>query len=149
MSEEIVKQKRPYRRKAVVEAQAEIEIPAAAPAPTPEPAPAPPTPPAPKPPPQLTQAELFGMKMAQLESEKVVAELDAVKWRKAYILALLDPKGRIAAEEKKHAELADKLKKSKERFEIIKIRAGQRLGIDLNKCDGFDADTGQVFPKSA
>ncbi len=96
------------------------------------------------PPPQLTQAELFLLRMAQTELRAAQSEAEASKFRRLYILALLDPKGRVLAEEKTGAAAAQAVKDASAKYVGTLQRASKRLGLDLSKCS-FDADTGQVF----
>lgn len=96
------------------------------------------------PPPQLTQAELFLLRMAQLELKAAQSEVEASKFRRLYILAMLDPKGRVLAEEKSGKAADAAVKDAQAKYLGTLQRASKRLQMDLSKCS-FDADTGQVF----
>lgn len=95
-------------------------------------------------PPQLTQAELFLLRVAQTELRAAKSEAEASKFRRLYILALLDPKGRVLAEEKTGKAADEAVKDATAKYVGTLQRASKRLGMDLSKCS-FDADTGQVF----
>lgn len=99
-------------------------------------------------PPQLTQRELYELRLAEAEIRCAQKEIEASKFRRLYILALLDPKGRVAAEEKAHDAALKNVQETRRRYQNIQILAGKRLSLDLSKCS-FDADTGVVIPDSA
>lgn len=99
-------------------------------------------------PPQLTQRELYELRLAEAEIRCAMQEMEAAKFRRLYILALLDPKGRVAAEDKKHEAAAKTVQETRRRYQNVQVMAGKRLGLDLSKCS-FDADTGVVIPDSA
>lgn len=100
------------------------------------------------PPPQLTQRELYELRLAEAEIRCAQKEMEASKFRRLYILALLDPKGRVAAEEKAHDAALKSVQETRRHYQNIQVLAGKRLGLDLSKCS-FDADTGVVIPDSA
>lgn len=99
-------------------------------------------------PPQLTQRELYELRLAEAEIRCAQKEIEASKFRRLYILALLDPKGRVAAEEKAHEAALKNVHETRRRYQNVQLMAGKRLGLDLSKCS-FDADTGVVIPDSA
>ena len=99
-------------------------------------------------PPQLTQRELYELRLAEAEIRCAQKEIEASKFRRLYILALLDPKGRVAAEEKAHDAALKNIQETRRRYQNVQVMAGKRLGLDLSKCS-FDADTGVVIPDSA
>jgi hypothetical protein len=104
------------------------------------------TPPAP---PMLAQDEIFKMRLYEAEMRAAKAEAETARIRKKWILALLDPKGTVEAEEKRIQKWLDASKEYFKKYELTKAHASMRLGIDLNKC-GFDPETGTVvFPDSA
>jgi len=98
--------------------------------------------------PSLTQRELYELRLAEAEIRCAQQQIETSKFRRLYILALLDPKGRIAAEEKARDAAAASLVESRKRYEAVRNLAGKRLNLDLSKCS-FDADTGVVIPDSA
>lgn len=99
-------------------------------------------------PPQLTQRELYELRLAEVEIRCAQAKIEASKFRRLYTLALLDPKGRILSEEKARDSALTEYQEARKKYEQVRNIAGRRLSIDLNKCS-FDADTGVVIPDSA
>jgi hypothetical protein len=99
-------------------------------------------------PPQLTQRELYELRLAEAEIRCAAKEIEASKFRRLYILALLDPKGRVAAEDKARETAMRNMTESRKRYESVRNLASKRLNLDLSRCS-FDADTGVVIPDSA
>ena len=131
----VVKQKRKYSRKSpapVVAEDASVSVAA----------PSAETPPGP---PMLTQDELFKLRLFESELRAARAEAETCRMRRKWILALLDPKGTVEAEEKRQEKWVTEAKSFAAKYEAVKARASMRLGIDLNQC-GFDTDTGVVVP---
>lgn len=93
----------------------------------------------------LTQDELFKLRLFESELRAARAEAETCRMRKKWILALLDPKGTVEAEEKRYERWLAEAKAYAGKYETMKARASMRLGIDLSKC-GFDTDTGVVVP---
>jgi hypothetical protein len=146
MSEVTNKTKRQYRRKASADTlEARVEAVELVDAVQPEMAAAPSAPPAP---PMLTQEELFKIKLYQVEAQRAAAEAETARMRKKWILALIDPKGTVAAEEERVEKWKNEARTFYSRYELVKERASKRLGIDLKDC-GFDPETGLVVPNSA
>jgi hypothetical protein len=132
-----VKQKRKYVRKSVAATPAEdVSVPAHEVVPSAEQAPGPL---------MLTQDELFKLRLFESELRAARAEAETCRMRKKWILALLDPKGTVDAEEKRQEKWIGEAKSFAAKYEAVKARASMRLGIDLNQC-GFDTDTGVVVP---
>lgn len=99
--------------------------------------------------PMLTQDELFKLQLFQAQAERAIAEAEASRMRKKWILALLDPKGTVEAEEKRTEKHKAEAKDFFQKYETIKARVSMRLNLDLGKC-GFDAETGVIqLPDSA
>lgn len=99
-------------------------------------------------PPQLTQRELYELRLAEVEMRCAQQQIETSKFRRLYILALLDPKGRIAAEDKNRDDALSSMSGARKRYEQVRNNASRRLNLDLAKCS-FDADTGVVIPDSA
>jgi hypothetical protein len=96
----------------------------------------------------MTGNELTQMKLAQAELRIALAEREAAKLRKMFILAKIDPKGVVEKQEKNIEEKDEALKAAQHKFTLIRIRVGGRLGVDMAQC-GFDPDTGEVVPRPA
>lgn len=134
------KPKRVYRRRPKVESDksdslADVisisESPEAAPAPL-----------------MLTGSELMQIRLSQAELRTALAEREAAKLRKLFILAKIDPKGIVEKHEKAIAEKDAALKEAQQRFSMLRLRIGSRLGVNMENC-GFDPETGQVVPRPA
>ncbi len=138
------KPKRQYRRRKAIAAQVE-SIPETESIPAVEESPK-----APEGPKTLlmTQNELFQMKLSQAELRIALAEREAAKLRKLFVLAKIDPKGVIEKQEKTISEKESGLKAAQQKFALIRTRVGARLGVDMTTC-GFDPDTGEVVPRPA
>ena len=103
---------------------------------------------APVAPPQLTQRELYELRLAEVEIRCAQQQIEASKFRRLYILALVDAKGRVLAEEKSRDTALNAYQEARKKYEQVRNIASRRLGLDLAKCS-FDADTGVVIPDSA
>ena len=99
----------------------------------------------PPPPPMLTQDELFKIRLFEVEMRAAKAEAETCRMRKKWILALLDHKGSVEAEEKRQAKYLEEAKGVSKKYEAVLARASMRLNLDLSRC-GFDAETGLVVP---
>lgn len=100
-------------------------------------------------PPMLTQAELAQLRIFELEARAARAEAETSRIRKKYFLALLDPKGTVAAEEKRLASHMETAREYARKHETLMARVSMRLNLDLSKC-AFDTETGVVHvPDSA
>ena len=103
---------------------------------------------APVAPPQLTQRELYELRLAEVEIRCAQQQIEASKFRRLYILALIDAKGRVLAEEKSRDTALNAYQEARKKYEQVRNIASRRLGLDLAKCS-FDADTGVVIRDSA
>lgn len=93
----------------------------------------------------LTQDELHRLRVLELEVRAARAESETCRLRKKWLLALLDPKGTVEAEEKRQEKWQRAMRAHAQQYETLKARVSMRLNIDLNKC-GFDPETGVVVP---
>jgi len=135
-----IKKKRPYRRRKSVESSAPIvseSAPAEAGSPEAGPRPL-----------MMTGSELLQMRLAQAELRTALAEREAAKLRKLFVLAKIDPKGVVEKQEKVIAERDSSLKEAQQKFSMLRLRIGTRLGVDLESC-GIDVETGEVVPRTA
>ena len=100
-------------------------------------------------PPMLTQSELAQLRIFELEAKAARAEAETCRLRKKYFLALLDPKGTVESEEKRHNSWLNDAKEFARKHETLMARISMRLNLDLSKC-AFDTETGVVMvPDSA
>lgn len=101
-------------------------------------------------PPQLTTRELYELRLAETEFRASQNLAEAARLKRLYVLAILDPKGRVAAAEKERESALVSVSEAKKRYEQIKAAAFSRLGLKASAVAGFDADTGVIhFPDSA
>ena len=101
-------------------------------------------------PPQLTTRELYELRLAEAEFRASQNLAEAARLKRLYVLAILDPKGRVAAAEKERESALASVGEAKKRYEQIKSTAFARLGLKASAVTGFDADTGVIhFPDSA
>jgi hypothetical protein len=106
--------------------------------------------PAEVPPPQLTQRELYELRLAEVELRAAHNLAEVARMKRLYVLALIDPKGRVAAAEKERESALASASEARKKYEQVKHAAFARLGIKPSNIAGFDADTGLIiFPDSA
>lgn len=101
-------------------------------------------------PPQLTTKELYELRLAEAEFRASQNLAEAARLKRLYVLAILDPKGRVSAADKERESALASVGEAKKRYEQIKATAFSRLGLKASAVAGFDADTGVIhFPDSA
>lgn len=91
----------------------------------------------------LTRDELYQLRLLEAEVRASRAESETCRLRKKWMLALLDPKGTVEAEEKRQERWAKEARDNAQKYETLKARISMRLNVDLNKA-GFDPETGLV-----
>lgn len=91
----------------------------------------------------LTRDELHKLSMLELQVRHARAEAETCRIRKKWMLALLDPKGTVEAEEKRMEKWQKAMRSDSQQYETLKARISMRLNVDISKC-GFDPETGVV-----
>lgn len=100
--------------------------------------------------PRLTDSELMQLKLYRSEARAAKIEADLHRVRKKYILALIDTKNLVEAEEKLVELRGEDEKHWTEKYQSVLADAAARLGVDLTGA-GVDLDTGAIMlsPDSA
>lgn len=93
--------------------------------------------------PRLTKEELLTLKVAELEAKLAHAKAGQAKMTRLYVLATIDPQGRIAKLEKELQQQEQIAKRHWAMYRQIMETAGQRLGVDLTKSS-MDPNTGII-----
>lgn len=91
----------------------------------------------------FSQEELLRMRVADLEAQLAVSDRQLASTRKAFLLFQIDPKGMLAAEDKRMIEAASAIEEARKEYRAALETACSRLGLDPDKV-AFDPQTGVV-----